>query len=109
MEKTEAKGVNDELGRSPLEKRADELNVGRTGVGAEVSISESPIQEAKRLNAEMKQNLSEIRKERKELEQLMSAAVLSGKSLGAEKPKELTQEEMDEIKAKQFVKERFGI
>jgi len=96
--------VKDELGKSDIEKRADELSVGRTGEATDnEGISESPIEEARRLRKELKEQIAEIKTTKKELDDTLSAAMLSGKSFGSIKTKELTQEEKDEIRARELI------
>ena len=96
--------VKDELGKSEIEKKADELSLGRTGEPTtNEGASESPIEEARKLREELKAQFAEIKTARKELDEILSAAMLSGKSFGAVQNKEPTQEEKDEIRAKQLV------
>ena len=101
--------VKDELGKSDIEKRADELSLGRTGEPtSNEGISESPIAEATRLSKELKEQMAEIKKTKKELDDTLANAMLNGRSLGKPTDKEMTQDEKDEIEAQKLVNSFLG-
>ena len=92
VEEEATQEAKDELGKSDIEKRADELSLGRTGEPtANEGATESPIEEARRLHKDLKTQLAEIKTARKELDDTLAAAMLSGKSISGAPPKEMTQ------------------
>ena len=103
------KKVDDELAKSPIERRAEELNVGRSGAEASPSGTESPIEEAKKMAKELDDKIKIIKEENQRMERMLSDNILAGKSLGAGKAKDLTQDEKDDIDAKEFYKKHYGM
>jgi len=86
---------------SDIEKRAAEVNMGRTGEGIDATYdsSESPMDKVQRLNKETEDTLKKIQGERKEMEKLYANQMLSGRSRAGEEDKPKTQEQIDQEEA----------
>ena len=95
---------------SDIEKKAEEVNMGRTGEGIDVNYDsqESPMEKVERLNKETEDTLKKIQQERKEMEKLYANQMLSGRSRAGEEEKPKTQEQLDQEAANKILESYQG-
>ena len=82
---------------SELEAKSQEIAMGRTGVDTsneQTNSSESPLEEARRLNKETKETIKKLVEERQILESMLGQNAVAGRSYSGT-PKVKTQEEID--------------
>jgi len=96
--------AEEEIDKSELEVRANEIAEGRTGetIPDNENALESPLEQVKRINKETNDMLKKITDERKALEKTMAEQMIGGKSFGG-KEKEKTQDEKDQEEADKLI------
>lgn len=95
-----------ELDKSDLERKAEEVNEGRTPtpMGDAGTSSNSPLEEIKKLNQDTKKMLEKMESERTRMEKNIAELWASGRSIAGQKPQEMTQEEKDQEAANTIMK-----
>ncbi len=91
---------------SDLEGKAAEMIEGmdKQNVNPESVQTESPIEEARRLNKEIKENLEKVKAERERFNNEMINNQLLGRSFGGQPPKVKTQDDLDQEAADRIIK-----
>lgn len=92
-----------ELSTSPIEKRANEIGEGRIGESITTDATESPIEEARRLNAETKNLLKTINEERGRLDKSLANSMISGRANAGQENKPKTQADIDKAEAEKML------
>jgi len=88
-----------------IEKRAGEITDAISGPAKDEPIdTESPLDEMRRLNKEMKEMIPTLQNLSAGINKEAANIILAGRSIGGQITKEKTQEEIDEEAAKEIVK-----
>ena len=92
-----------ELSTSPIEKRANEIGEGRIGEEITTDTTESPIEEARRLNVETKGLLKTIDQRKAELDKSVATAMMMGRADAGQENKPITQADKDKAEAEKML------
>jgi len=92
-----------ELSTSPIEKRANEIGEGRIGEEITTDTTESPIEEARRLNVETKGLLKTIEQKKAELDKSVATAMMMGRADAGQENKPITQADKDKAEAEKML------